>query len=221
MKQAIVFDLDGTLLNTLDDLCDSTNYALEAVGFPARSIDEVRRFVGNGIRKLIERAVPASADAEKTEACYAAFCEHYKRNMANKTAPYPGVPDMLAALYAKGYKLAIVTNKADFAAQKLCGDMFGRYVKTVVGSVDGRPNKPAPDGVFFALKTMGVRPEDAVFVGDSEVDIETALNAQVDAIGVLWGFRDEEQLRAAGVKTLAHTPEELKNMLLALKNCGM
>lgn len=221
MKQAVVFDLDGTLLNTLDDLCDSMNFALAALNFPARTLEEVRRFVGNGIRKLVERAVPSGTDAQKTQACYEVFCEHYKHNMANKTAEYSGVSDMLAALYDAGYQLAIVTNKADFAAQALCGSMFGRYVKTVVGSVEGRPNKPAPDGVFYALDKMGVRPEDAVFVGDSEVDIATAHNAGVDAIGVLWGFRDERQLCEAGVERLAHSPRELKKMLLDLKNCGM
>ena len=150
MKKAVVFDLDGTLLNTLEDLCDSTNYALEEVGFPARTIEEVRRFVGNGIRKLIERAVPDTATAEQTEACYQIFCEHYKHNMENKTAEYDGISDMLAALRDAGYRLAIVTNKADFAAQALCGSLFGKYAKTVVGSVDVRPNKPAPNGVFYA-----------------------------------------------------------------------
>lgn len=219
MKKAVVFDLDGTLLNTLDDLCDSTNYALEAVRFPTRTIEEVRRFVGNGIRKLIERAVPDTATAEQTEACYQIFCEHYKHNMENKTAEYDGISDMLAALREAGYRLAIVTNKADFAAQALCGSLFGKYVKTVVGSVDGRPNKPAPDGVFYALEQMGVTAEEAVFVGDSEVDMQTARNAKLDVIGVLWGFRDEAQLRAEGVKTLVRTPAELKNMLLKLKSC--
>ncbi len=219
MKKAIVFDLDGTLLNTLDDLCDSTNYALAALHFPPRTLDEVRRFVGNGIRKLIERAVPDTASAEQTEECYRVFCEHYKHNMENKTKEYDGISDMLSALQDAGYRMAIVTNKADFAAQELCSTLFGKYVKTVVGSVDGRPNKPAPDGVYYALEQMGVTPDEAVFVGDSEVDIQTAHNAHLDAVGVLWGFRDETQLRATGVKTLVRTPKELKNMLLKLKSC--
>ena len=217
MKKAIVFDLDGTLLNTLDDLKDSTNFALQSCGFPERSYDEVRRFVGNGIRKLIERAVPAGATPEKTQECYEAFCEHDKHNMENKTAEYDGISDMLKALYEAGYKMAIVTNKADFAAQALCGDLFGKYIKTVVGSVDGRPNKPAPDGVYYALSQMGVAKDEAVFIGDSDVDMQTAKNAGMDAIGVLWGFRDLADLQKVGVKTTVTNTQELKNLLLSLK----
>lgn len=217
MKKAVVFDLDGTLLNTLEDLTDSTNYALRTCTFPERTLEEVRRFVGNGIRKLIERAVPADAPKEKTDECFAAFCEHYKKNMENKTAEYVGVSEMLSTLYAAGYKMAIVTNKADFAAQALCADLFGKYVKTVVGSVESRPNKPAPDGVYYALEQMGVSKAEAVFVGDSEVDIETAHNAGIDAVGVLWGFRDLADLEAVGVKTTVKTTKELENLLLKLK----
>lgn len=218
MKNAIVFDLDGTLLNTLEDLCDSTNFALEKCGFPKRTLGEVRRFVGNGIRKLIERAVPESAEAPAITECYEIFCEHYKGNMENKTAEYEGVSDMLRALYEAGYKMAIVTNKADFAAQALCKSLFGEYVKTVVGSVDSRPNKPAPDGVYYALRQMGVEKSEAVFVGDSEVDMETAKNAEIDAVGVLWGFRDLADLQKAGVKMTVKDTKELKNLLLSLKN---
>lgn len=218
MKKAIVFDLDGTLLNTLEDLCDSTNFALEKCGFPKRSLGEVRRFVGNGIRKLIERAVPEKAEEPAITECYEIFCEHYKGNMENKTAEYEGISDMLDALYQAGYKMAIVTNKADFAAQALCSRLFGKYVHTVVGSVDSRPNKPAPDGVYYALEQMGVKKSEAVFVGDSEVDIETAKNAEMDAVGVLWGFRDAADLQKAGVKMTAKDTKELKNLLLSLKN---
>ena len=219
MKKAIVFDLDGTLLNTLEDLADSTNYALGACGFPARTLEEVRRFVGNGIRKLIERAVPKTATEPKITECFNIFCEHYKQNMENKTAEYDGISEMLSTLYAAGYKMAIVTNKADFAAQVLCGNLFGKYIKTVVGSVDNRPNKPAPDGVYYALQQMGVSKDEAVFVGDSEVDILTAQNAEIDAIGVLWGFRNLEDLEKVGVKTTVKTTKELEKMLLSLKNC--
>lgn len=218
MKKAIVFDLDGTLLNTLEDLCDSTNFALEKCGFTARSLGEIRRFVGNGIRKLIERAVPENTAEAEITACYEIFCEHYKGNMENKTAEYDGITDMLEALYTAGYKMAIVTNKADFAAQVLCKRLFGKYVHTVVGSVDSRPNKPAPDGVYYALGQMGVQKAEAVFVGDSEVDMLTAQNAEMDAIGVLWGFRDLSDLQKAGVKITAKDTKELKNLLLSLKN---
>lgn len=219
MKKAIVFDLDGTLLNTLEDLADSTNYALGACGFPVRTLEEVRRFVGNGIRKLIERAVPKTATEPKITECFNIFCEHYKQNMENKTAEYDGISEMLSTLYAAGYKMAIVTNKADFAAQVLCGNLFGKYIKTVVGSVDTRPNKPAPDGVYYALQQMGVSKDEAVFVGDSEVDILTAQNAEIDAIGVLWGFRNLADLEKVGVKTTVKTTKDLEKMLLSLKNC--
>lgn len=219
MKKAIVFDLDGTLLNTLDDLRDSTNYALAKCGFPERSLAEVRRFVGNGILKLIERAVPENTAPPEITECYELFCEHYKHNMENKTAEYDGISDMLRALYEAGYKMAIVTNKADFAAQVLCKRLFGDYVKTVVGSVESRPNKPAPDGVYYALAEMQVTKEEAVFVGDSEVDILTAKNAEIDAIGVLWGFRNLSDLQKAGVQKTVSDTEELKKYLLDLKNC--
>lgn len=217
MKKAIVFDLDGTLLNTLDDLADSTNFALLKNELPKRNADEIRMFVGNGIYKLIERAVPSGTSKELTDICYNDFFEHYKTNMENKTAPYSGVDDMLEALYNVGYKMAIVTNKADFAAQKLCGSMFGKYIKTIVGSVDSRPDKPAPDGVYEALSQMGVNKADAVFIGDSQVDIETAKNAGIDAIGVLWGFRTLDDLIKAGVQKTAKNTEELKKMLINLK----
>lgn len=219
MKKAVIFDLDGTLLNTLEDLCDSTNYALRQCGYPERRLDEIRRFVGNGVHKLIERAVPPGADAAQREVCYRLFCEYYKQNMENKTREYSGISDMLAALYAAGYRLAIVTNKADFAAQPLCGKLFGRYVKTVIGSVPTRPNKPAPDGVYTALDAMHVTREEAVYIGDSEVDVQTAQNAGVDVIGVLWGFRNRDDLQKAGANVTVSDAQELKNRLLALKNC--
>lgn len=218
MKKAIVFDLDGTLLNTLEDLCDSVNFALEKHGYPKRSLEETRRFVGNGVHKLMERAVPEGTSSEDLEAAFADFCAYYKVHMEDKTAEYPGTSDMLSALYDAGYNMAIVTNKADFAAQVLCKKLFGNYVKTVVGSVDGRPNKPAPDGVYYALEQMGVTKEEAVFIGDSEVDIQTASNAQMDVIGVLWGFRTKEDLAKTGVQTTVSEREELKNLLLNLKN---
>lgn len=214
IKKAVVFDLDGTLLNTLEDLTDSTNAALRYCGYPERTIDEIRRFVGNGIYKLIERAVPENIDVESTKKCYDFFCADYKKNMANKTKPYDGVDDMLKNLYDAGLRLAIVTNKADFAAQELCGSLFGKYVKVVVGSDGVRPNKPAPDGVYYALSKLGVTKEEAVFVGDSEVDIATAKNADIDCIGVLWGFRDKKDLEKVGVTKTAATTAELQNMLL-------
>ena len=173
MYKAVIFDLDGTLLNTLDDLADSTNFALEKNGFPTRTIDEVRRFVGNGNIKLIHRALPDTASEAQFQKTY-----------------------------------------SDFTAQELCGGLFGDYVKTVIGSDGVRPNKPAPDGLYLALEKLGVEKKDAVFIGDSEVDIATAKNAEMDCIGVLWGFRDEKQLREIGVEKTAKNAAELQSMLL-------
>lgn len=217
MKNSIIFDLDGTLLNTLDDLTDSTNFALCQNGFPERSMQEVRCFVGNGIYKLIERAVPAGTSPEALNACYNDFCAHYKTNMENKTAPYAGIAQLLHSLSAAGYKMAIVTNKADFAAQVLCKKLFGSYIKTVVGSVPERPNKPEPDGVYYALELLGASKEEAVYIGDSEVDVATAKNAGMDCIGVLWGFRTRSDLKNAGAKTIVETTDELNKLLLSLK----
>lgn len=217
MINSVIFDLDGTLLNSLDDLADSTNYTLRTAGYPERTRDEVRRFVGNGIYKLIERAVPTGTDKAEIDKCFDIFCRNYKKNIANKTKPYPGIMNMLKTLYENGFKLAIVTNKADFAAQELCGEMFGDYVKTVVGSVKERRNKPYPDNVLFAMDKMGAEKSETVYVGDSEVDVETAKNTGLSVIAVLWGYRDIDVLKKAGAEKTAKNAEELKNILLNLK----
>lgn len=212
--KAVIFDLDGTLLNTLEDLTDSTNYALESCNYPLRDISEMRYFVGNGIHKLIERAVPENTAPEDLEKCFEIFCEHYKGNMENKTAPYEGINAMLESLCEKGVKLAIVTNKAEFAAKELCKRLFGEYVGVVIGGSDERPLKPAPDGVYEALKQLGVQKHEAVFVGDSEVDIKTAINADMDCIGVLWGFRKKEEIEKLGVKATAKDTNELEKFII-------
>lgn len=216
MKDTVVFDLDGTLLNTLDDLTDSMNYALKSCSLDTRSKDEIRGFVGNGIRLLVERAVPEGTDSETLESCYDCFCAYYKEHMEDKTRPYEGVNRMLANIKKAGFKTAIVTNKADFAAQDLCRRMFGNNIGVVAGSVDGRPNKPAPDGVFYALSKLGSKKENAVFVGDSDVDILTAENAGLPSIGVLWGFRDKSVIEAAGASVFAETPGELEKIILSM-----
>ncbi|MBE6827385.1 MAG: HAD family hydrolase [Ruminococcaceae bacterium] len=212
--KAVIFDLDGTLLNTLEDLTDSTNFALEKCGFPKRNINEIRHFVGNGIRLLIDRAVPDNAEPELTEKCFEIFCEHYKTNLNNKTKPYDGIYELLKTLKENGIKTAIVTNKADFAANTLCGELFGDYIDITVGATDKRPNKPAPDNVLYALTKLGVKKQDSVFVGDSEVDIQTALNADIDCIGVLWGFRERFELEKFPVKYFAENTDELQKFIL-------
>ncbi len=218
MIDTIIFDLDGTLLNTLEDLRDSVNYALTRQNFPLRSLSEIRSFVGNGIRLLMERAVPENTDADTFEICFKDFCDYYKIHMEDKTAPYEGVADMLKSVKNAGFKTAIVTNKVDFAAQDLCKRMFGETIDLVVGSVDGRPNKPAPDGVYYALDKLGSKLENTIFVGDADTDIITANNAGLPSVGVLWGFRDREIIEQEGAKYIVESVKDLEKLLISLKN---
>lgn len=218
MIDTIIFDLDGTLLNTLEDLRDSVNYALAKQKFPLRTLPEIRSFVGNGIRLLMERSVPENTDTEIFEICFKDFCDYYKIHMEDKTAPYDGIPQMLEKIKAEGFKTAIVTNKADFAAQDLCKRMFGDTIDLVVGSTDDRPNKPAPDGVYYALKVLGSKLQNTVFVGDADTDILTANNAGLDSIGVLWGFRDRDIIEKEGAKYIVDSVKDLEKLLISLKN---
>ena len=217
MINTIVFDLDGTLLNTLEDLKDSVNFALERQGYPLRNLNEIRSFVGNGIRLLMERAVPENIPAETFEICFKDFCDYYKIHMEDKTAPYDGINDMLTNIKKAGFKTAIVTNKADFAAQDLCKRMFGDNIDFVVGSSDDRPNKPAPDGVFYALEKLDSKIENTVFVGDADTDILTAKNACLPSIGVLWGFRDREVIEEAGAEYIVESVNDLEKLLISMK----
>ncbi len=209
MYTSIVWDLDGTLLNTLGDLAASVNEALRRHSMPPRTKDEVRSFVGNGIRNLIVRAVPDGTDEAATEAVLATFTSYYKDHMNDTTAPYGGVPEMLAKLKAAGVKMAIVSNKAHFATKELTKLYFADTIDVAVGAKDGVPKKPAPDAVYDALAEMGADKADAVFIGDSEVDVVTGKNAGMDVIAVTWGFRDEDTLRSAGATHLCASAEEL------------
>ena len=208
-KQLVIFDLDGTLLDTLDDLADAVNWALKQEQLPRRTREEVRAFVGNGIRNLIERAVPAGTEAAQTDRVFAGFKARYAGHCADKTRPYPGILELLARLRAEGIRTAVVSNKADFAVQTLCRDYFPGLVDCAVGERAGIPKKPAPDSVQEVLRALKISREQAVYVGDSEVDVVTARNAGMDGILVLWGFRDRQTLERAGAKTFAATAEEL------------
>lgn len=218
MLDTIIFDLDGTLLNTLEDLRDSVNFALQKSNLPLRSLAEIRSFVGNGIRLLVERSVPENTDKETIDICFKDFCDYYKIHMEDKTAPYENINEMLQNVKSAGYKTAIVTNKADFAAQDLCKRMFGENIDFVVGSSDDRPNKPAPDGVYFALENLDSKLENTIFVGDADTDILTAKNAGLSSIGVLWGFRDRDVIENAGAKYIVDTVKSLEKLLIDLKN---
>lgn len=206
-----IFDLDGTLLDTLTDLAASTNYALRTHGMPEHTIDEVRRFVGNGVRKLMERAVPDGADNPLFDEAFATFRQHYMEHSLDTTRPYEGVPDMLAALKAKGCHLAVVSNKMMAATQELCRHFFPETIEVAIGEneAEGIRKKPAPDTVIAALRQLGVGEEGAVYVGDSDVDIDTARNSNLPCISVLWGFRDRDFLLQHGASTLISAPKEL------------
>lgn len=208
-----VFDLDGTILDTLDDLADSTNHALAVNGLPERSIDEVRQFVGNGIRNLIERAVPEGTGAELTDRVFSEFREYYAVHCFDKTRPYEGILECMEKIRRDGMHVAVVSNKADFAVQELCERFFPGLSDISVGEKEGVRRKPYPDSVLHVLDSLGVKKEDAVYIGDSEVDIKTAENAGLDEIAVEWGFRDSEYLRVQGAKVLVKTPAELYTML--------
>lgn len=209
-----VFDLDGTILNTLEDLADSLNAVLKKAGYPTRSIDEVRRFVGNGIRKLIERGVPQGTSEEQIAAVHQEFTQYYKVHCADKTRPYEGIPELLQELRSAGCKTAVVSNKADYGVQELCSKYFPGAFDFAVGERTGIRRKPAPDSVNEVLGILNIAREDAVYIGDSDVDIETAANARMDSIIVKWGFRDAAFLREKGAKVMVSAPAEIADIIL-------
>lgn len=215
----IIFDLDGTLLNTLEDLTDSVNYAMEKFGFPVHTIEEIRSFVGNGAPKLIERSIPQGTENPSYEAVLAAFKEHYAAHCEDKTKPYEGVMELLAQLKEKGCRMAVVSNKFDGAVKRLCKKYFGSYLETAIGESADVKRKPAPDTVYRALHELSCDGSSAVYVGDSEVDIQTAKNASLPCISVTWGFRTEEQLKAAGAeeKFMLSSPLGLLPLLARLQ----
>lgn len=206
MIDTILFDLDGTLLNTLEDLCDSTNYALKEFGYPARSLDEVRSFVGEGVRLLIERALPSGAK-DRTDDVLAVFAEHYDRNKENKTRPYDGIAEMLASVCPR-YKTAIVSNKYDKAVIDLRDKLFPG-VTLAVGERSGLRKKPAPDMVKYALRELNATENSAVYVGDSNIDILTARNGGLPIIAVSWGFRPRTMLEELNADVIIDDPSEL------------
>ena len=211
--RAVICDLDGTLLDTLDDLADATNYALRVNGCPERTREEVCRFLGNGVRLLISRAVPEGEQDPKFEAVLSTFRTYYAANSQHKTAPYPGILALLADLKAQGVRVAVVSNKFDAAVRDLCAHYFGELVDVAVGESPEVPKKPAPDTVLRAMSLLGVTPEETVFVGDSDVDVETAKNAGIPCVSVLWGFRDRAFLTAHGATAFAENADELAALL--------
>lgn len=215
-KDTVVFDLDGTLLDTLDDLMNSVNYALESNGYPARTRDEVRRFVGNGILLLMQRALPSGQENPDFDKVFAGFKEHYGIHCNDLTKPYEGIMELLELLKEKGVKMAIVSNKADFAVKELSEIYFKGIIPVAIGEKEseGIRKKPAPDTVMEALRQLGSTTENAVYVGDSEVDLATAENCGMDYILCEWGFRERKKLEELGGKVFVKKPSEIADLIL-------
>jgi phosphoglycolate phosphatase len=206
-----IFDLDGTLLDTLNDLHASCNYALRTHGMPERSLEEVRQFVGNGVKKLMERAIPNGLENPLFEETLQTFRQHYLLHNLDTTLPYPGIMEMLQQLKAQGKRIAVVSNKFYAATQDLCKHFFGDTIQVAIGEREDIKKKPAPDTVLEALRQLQVTRQDAVYVGDGEVDVETARNSGIPCISVLWGFRSKSFLLSHGATTFIETPNELTN----------
>ena len=212
MKTGLLFDLDGTLLDTLEDLLDATNYALRTYGYPERTLSELRRFVGNGAQNQIRLSLPEGTDAETVQKVLAVYKPYYTNHCQIKTAPYAGVLSQLEILKEK-HPIAIVSNKPDSAVKALCADFFpGIYA---LGEVSGCPRKPAPDMVYKAMEVIGA--DRAIYIGDSEVDVVTAKNASIPCLSVLWGFRDREDMEAVGAEYFCEATEALAAAILEIE----
>lgn len=210
---AVIFDLDGTLLDTLQDLADAVNYSLRQNAMPERTIDEVCRFVGNGVEKLMMRAVPDGKNHPAFEKTFSDFREYYALHCKDHTAPYPQILPLMEELKRRGIKMAIVSNKLDSAVKQLDAEYFGGLTQAAIGETEHVKRKPAPDSVIKAMQELKVTPEQTIYVGDSDVDILTAMNAKIPCISVTWGFRDREFLLEHGATQLIDHPFELLNYI--------
>lgn len=213
MSKAILFDFDGTLLYTIPDLADAVNYGLAKYGYPTHDYPTIQSFVGNGVRLLVSRALPGGEDNPHFEAVFAAFGEYYDVHCLDKTAPYEGIMELLKTLHAKGVPMAIVTNKYQAAAEELRQKFFAEHIPIIEGDIAGRERKPDPAPVRAALAALGAVAEDAVYIGDTEVDMQTALNSGLDFIAVEWGFRTLPELRALGIEKIAMKPMDIVDMI--------
>ena len=213
--KVIIFDLDGTLLNTLDDLADSTNFALSEFNYPTRSKEEIRTFVGNGVAKLIERAIPDGKNNSNFDKCLEIFKQHYSINKYNKTAPYNNIINLLIELKEKNYKIAVVSNKFDLAVKDLCQKYFPNLIDVAIGENEaaGINKKPSSDTVNLVLQQLNLNSNQAIYVGDSDVDILTAKNSNMPCVSVTWGFRDKEFLIKNNAQIIINTPKEIIDYL--------
>ena len=209
-----IFDLDGTILNTLEDLANAVNFALERHGYPARTLDEVRVFVGNGVAKLISRALPAGTDETECAAVLADFKARYREHVNDLTRPYPGIPELLRALREAGIKVGVNSNKFDAALQNLCRIHFDGLYDLAAGESETTPKKPDPAAARRIMAELGISPERTIYIGDSAVDLQTAKNARTDSAWVSWGFRRREEMRGCEAVNTFDRVEELREFLL-------
>ncbi len=205
--RTVIWDLDGTLLDTLEDLKNAVNYSMRTLGYPERTLDDIRVFVGNGVKKLVELAIPGGSSNPNYDRSYDLFCEYYAEHNLDNTKPYPGVVELINELKELGVKQAIVSNKVDSAVKKLNDEFFS--VDLAIGVTDYKIRKPAPDMVWQACYELQASKDDTVYIGDSEVDLETARNAKLPCISVLWGFRSAEDLTPFAPEAMVATPAEL------------
>ena len=214
MIKAVLFDLDGTLANSIEDLADSTEKALEKLGFPGHTLAEYKYFVGDGIPKLIERALPESGRDKKTlNTCLGLFMEDYRVHYHDKTKAYDGVREMLADLKKSGLKLAVISNKAQEMAEKVVTNLFGDIFDFVAGKREGYKTKPDPALTLLVIHSLGVAPAECILAGDSGMDMAAAVNAGALPVGVLWGFRTSEELQKNGAKYLFSAPAEITELI--------
>lgn len=219
MIKAVLFDLDGTLANSLSDLADSTNYALSEMGFPTHEREEYKYLVGDGIPKLIERALPVGEKTEENKKkCFDIFMERYKEHYHDKTVAYDGIPDMLSELKEGGLKIAVISNKAEEMAVKVVEKLFGGMFDVVAGKREGFPTKPDPALTLEVIRQLGVKPQECVLVGDSGMDMAAAVNAGAAPVGVLWGFRLEDELIKNGARYIVKSPAEIPEIIRRLNN---
>lgn len=215
MYSCVIFDLDGTLLDTLADLAAAGNHALSAQGLPTHETEAYRSFIGNGIPNLIRRMLPEGSSEALQSETLRLFSAYYAAHNSDRTKPYDGIPELLDTLHARGIKTAVVSNKAHVFSVELIRRFFGETVCTVYGAGNDLPRKPDPAAVLRVMKELGVQPEEALYVGDSDVDMLTARNAGLDSCGVLWGFRSERVLVESGARFLAKDAGELERVILA------
>lgn len=211
--KSVIFDLDGTLLNTLDDLSDSVNYSLATYGYPQRTSEEVKKNIGGGAGNLIKKLMPASASETEVQECLTTFLKYYKANSDNKTDLYRGIKELVTKLYHEHYALGVVSAKDDKTVKKLISEYLGGMITVAIGEMAGVPKKPAPDSLNKAMKLLGSAPENTLYIGDTEVDVATAKNADVRCVSVTWGFRPREELKRLNAEYLADNPDDVYRII--------